>query len=387
MITPSENITPNFADLKKPTGAQFKQIFDSFGHRQRDFDQLGGGLKPHNPNRAYTAGEAAICLGKIRLAKTNLAAGAYNPTQWEDYDNNPVSLGIPRWLPDVEYEYDTENPGAAPQVIHQLSVLQATANSVGIEPFVDPDWEDYWEVLVTTRGGVLPVYIPGPVENGLVYEYTGSAAPKGIYRANHTEEPYQNGFKSTNFATELADEKWVLVALRNGGGGVSVDSGNDLSLGTDGLPFYQSPALQVMYFSKTFTRDEFWGSESVVNELVAGVEDYIIMPLQLIFVARSISENITLPSVSIRHYDGVSIGNFRDLANLVGGYFQTWLSGSFVDGEIPIPFVTNDYLAAPSIIGVGLPLCVISSGIPNFAIDPTDQYTIKGTYILIPQTV
>jgi len=72
---------------------------------------------------------------------------------------------------------------------------------------------------------VLPIYIPGPVENRLVYEYTESAAPKGIYRANHTEEPYQNGFKSTDFATELADDKWLLVAPRSGGiGGGGIEA-------------------------------------------------------------------------------------------------------------------------------------------------------------------
>lgn len=199
-----------FKKRAKPTAAQFADLFDSFAHKTRDFDQMGGGLKPHNPNRPYTQGEAMYIGGKIRIAKTDLAIGAYSAGQWTDFTGDAQSLGLTAWTPEEEIVYDAENPI---QRTHRLAILEALTDSQGIEPFVDPDWEEFWVVVVYTEGGYIPLYPGGGfVKNNRVYSYQLDAAPKGFYRTNRSDVGFDGGFKSTNFAAELANGDWVLEA-------------------------------------------------------------------------------------------------------------------------------------------------------------------------------
>lgn len=209
-----------FKKRAKPTAAQFADLFDSFAHKTRDFDQMGGGLKPHNPNRPYSQGEAIFIGGKIRTSKVNLPIGAYDANQWEDFTSNPASLGLTPWTPDEVIVYDAE---ALAQRTHRLAILEALADSQGIEPFVDPDWEEYWVVVVYTEGGYIPLYLGGGfVKKDRVYSYQlATAVPKGFYRCNRSDVGFDGGFKSTNFADELANGDWVLEATLAGGTGLT----------------------------------------------------------------------------------------------------------------------------------------------------------------------
>jgi hypothetical protein len=199
----------------KPTSAQYAEVIDSLAHTTEDFDKMGGGLKSHSTVRTYVTDEAILVDGRIRISKFN-QTGAYNPDNWTDFTSDVKSLGIPAWDPEEEITEPVQRT-------HQNAIYEATDSSQGIEPGVDPDWESYWVAVVYTEGGIIPVLTSGFVKFGRVYEYQGNDAPKGLYRAIPFEGGYDGGYKLSigSFASDLAAEKWALVAIKetSGGGG------------------------------------------------------------------------------------------------------------------------------------------------------------------------
>lgn len=192
----------------KPTAAQYAEVIDSLAHTTEDFDKMGGGLKEHVTTRPYKAGEAILVAGKIRTSNFD-QTGAYNAANWTDYIGDVKSLGIPVWDPEEEITEPVQRT-------HRNAIYEAIEESSGIEPGVDPNWETYWVAVVYTEGGIIPVLASGFVKFGTVYEYTGSLAPNGLYRSIAFESGYDGGYKLSisSFATDLAADKWALVAIK-----------------------------------------------------------------------------------------------------------------------------------------------------------------------------
>jgi hypothetical protein len=211
-----------FETGKFPTQSQFAELIDFFGDVQTVVNNIGSKLF-HRPTIAYPADSVVLTTAGIWYCEDPVAAGAFDENDWSllfsfTIEPNVSALGIPSYDPEKN-DYVSGN-----QVTWKNKIYQAIDAGPfgGIEPGVDPDTESYWELVIYTEGGIIPVLPSGGfVKFGTVYEYTGSAAAKGLYRCNYVAPGFDAGFKTSNFATELAASKWLLVAIKESSGGSS----------------------------------------------------------------------------------------------------------------------------------------------------------------------
>jgi hypothetical protein len=170
-----------------------------------------------------------IYAGKIQTAKANIAKGTvYNVNLWNDFEGDVGSLGIPTWS-SSEVVVKPTLPLVL-QRVYRGVIYQATANSTGIEPGVDPDWEDYWEEIVYEEGINIPfVGADMLVKVGNVYEFAGvegEFAKHGWYRAVDQTGTGLKSFFVSDFEPMLEDGWFSLRLLKNPSGGGAVTSVN-----------------------------------------------------------------------------------------------------------------------------------------------------------------
>jgi hypothetical protein len=174
-----------FETGKFPTQSQFAELIDFFGDVQTVVNNIGSKLF-HSPTIAYPADSVVLTTAGIWYCEDPVAAGAFDENDWSllfsfIIEPNVSALGIPSYNPEKN-DYVSGN-----QVTWKNKIYQAIDAGPfgGIEPGVDPDTESYWELVIYTEGGIIPVLPSGGfVKFGTVYEYTGSAATKGLYRCS-----------------------------------------------------------------------------------------------------------------------------------------------------------------------------------------------------------
>jgi len=223
-----------------PTEQQFGNFIDTMGNVLEVVNNIGSKLF-HDPSISYPANSAVMTTAGIWYNIDPVGPAAFNTDDWTllfsfTAEPNVVSLGVPSYE-STKNDYTTGN-----QVNWKNVIYEAIDGPFGgIEPGVDPSWEDYWQVVVYTEGGVIPVLTSGFVKFDRVYEYQGNDAPKGLYRSVAFEGGYDGGYKMSigSFATDLGADKWALVAVKEASGSnlyvtISLASWNTL-VGANGL--------------------------------------------------------------------------------------------------------------------------------------------------------
>jgi hypothetical protein len=230
-----------------PTEQQFGNFIDTMGNVLEVVNNIGSKLF-HDPSISYPANSAVMTTAGIWYNIDPVGPSAFNTNDWTllfSFTSAPnvVSLGVPSYEP-TKNDYTTGN-----QVNWKNVIYEAIDGPFGgIEPGVDPSWEDYWVAVVYTEGGIIPVLTTGFVKFGRVYEYTGNDAPKGLYRSIAFEGGYDGGYKLSigDFATHLALGRWQLVAIKEASGG-SLSGTNYLFVGMAGTPAQNFTEFNMVY--------------------------------------------------------------------------------------------------------------------------------------------
>lgn len=172
-----------------------------------------GGLKGFVAGRGYEQGEAAIINGIIQVFVSEGQGLTFNSAHWVPLQQTASRLGFPLYSNSETYDTD--------DYVEFLFKLfkQISAEPVqGIAPLNHPDSEDYWTEISQANGEFGLDYAQSFSDNGgeviglkgTVWQVSHEGRLR-LFKAIFSNQSGQ-AFISTDFAAELAAERWVEVA-------------------------------------------------------------------------------------------------------------------------------------------------------------------------------